>query len=746
VAIKVLPAAFTEDPDRLARFEREARVLAALEHPNIAGIYGLEEADGQRLLVMQLAAGETLSARLASGPMSLAEALPIALQIARALEAAHERGIVHRDLKPANVMLALGGAAERAVKVLDFGLAKAWEGGAAASSNPALTASPTLTARMTQAGVILGTAGYMSPEQARGQEADHRSDIWSFGVVLAEMLTGQRLFQADTVSDTLARVLLAEPDWETIDAELPAPIGRLLRRCLERDRERRLQAVGEARIVLEDCRAAPEGAVLGAAARPVHAAASVSATPEAESRRRASMRARLALGLAAGVAVGWLAATLLVPGRAGAPAAPLHFSVHPPKGAVFVTEDVSGVDISRDGSRIAFVAAAPEGPEPMIYVKRAGDAEARPVPGTEGARQPFFSPDGEWIGYFTDSEVRKISLSGGVSIPLAATQDRRGAVWHPDGTIYLVPHSSGPLMRVPDTGGEVTAVTRLDSGRNERTHRWPALLPDGKGILFTSDTFESTEYYDDARIEVVDLESGERKVVLEGSSRAVYSPTGHLLFARGGALYAASFDLAEREVTGGAHLAVQEVSTVVASGAAQFALSNDGSLAYIPGGKTTDVFDLVWLGSAGEEVVAAEIGQFFQAAPSPTGDRIVLTTSSHESRDLWMYDVERGSSSRFTFGGTNLDPVWTPDGGAVLFRAQSEGGGVSILRKSADGLGAVEVIYESGHGASPMDVTPDGRWLLVGARPEGDERAGPAPANQAWVVDLTAEREPYRLF
>jgi serine/threonine protein kinase len=381
VAIKVLPAAFTEDAERLARFEREARVLAALEHPNMAGIYGLEEADGQQLLVMQLAHGQDLASRLKQGPIPAKDALAIAAQIAHALESAHERGIVHRDLKPANVMLAPDGA----VKVLDFGLAKSWDEGPA--SDPNLTASPTLTAQMTQAGMILGTAGYMSPEQARGQEADRRSDIWSFGVVLHEMLTGQRIFQADTVSDTLARVLMADPDWEAIDATVPAPIAGILRRTLERDVSRRLQAIGEARIAIEDYLADPEA--------PPH----TPSTTEPSARDGASRWGQVAVWILVGMAAGWLVSSALRQDRKPATTeTPFRFAVHHPGNSILVTEDVHAVAISHDGNTVAFVADYPEQGGSGIYLKTRDDAQPRILAGAEGARNPFFSPDDQWLG------------------------------------------------------------------------------------------------------------------------------------------------------------------------------------------------------------------------------------------------------------------------------------------------------------------------------------------------------------
>jgi serine/threonine-protein kinase len=726
VAIKVLPPAFSEDPERLARFEREARVLAALEHPNIAGIYGLEEVDDRRLLVMQLAPGETLSARLERGPLPLDEALPIALEIATALETAHDRGIVHRDLKPANVMLAAGRSGPT-VKVLDFGLAKAWEAGP--DAEPSLSVSPTLTAQMTRAGIILGTAGYMSPEQARGQEADRRSDIWSFGVLLHEMITGRRLFEADTVSDTLARVLMAEPDWASLEARLPPAVARLLHRCLERDRERRLQAIGEARIVIEDWLAAPRSQRETGPEAP--------AEPVGAGRGRWPLMAALLLG---GLVLGWLVA-VLVPLEPGLAREPLHYSIRPLQGAVNVAEEESGLDISRDGRMIAFVASSPSS-EPRIFLKKAGESEPAPIPGTEGAKQPFFSPDGQWLGFVSGSSLYKIGLAGGAPIPLAEARDVRGAVWHPDGTIYLAARSNGPIVRVAQTGGEASEVTRLDAARNERTHRWPALLPGGDALLYTSDTFESTEYYDDARIELVDLQTGEHSVLIENASRAVWSPTGHLIFARDGSLFAVPFDPARRELAGEPQLVLQQVSTIVASGAALFALSDDGSLAYIPGDKTTEIFDLVWLSGEDIERVAPELGGYFQAALSPGGDRVVLASNDRGAPDLWMYDMERGSIGRFTFEDS-FSPVWAADGSAVFFSLQRDGAS-AVARMPADGLGEIELIFAPGTAVEPADVSPDGRWLAVtGAA--GAETWNPSTGvNQLWIVDLEGEREPYR--
>ena len=418
----------------------------------------------------------------------------------------------------------------------------------------------------------------------------------------------------------------------------------------------------------------------------------------------------------------------------------LRFTIQPPSDSAIVTEDVNGVAISRDGRKVAFIASSPESPSPMVYVKTADEADALPIPATEDARSPTFSPDGQWIAYFTQGRLRKINLLGGRPIDLAPAQDRRGLVWNTDGYIYFAPQSNSGIVRVSETGGPVEPVTELDEGRRERTHRWPALLPGGKALLFTSDTFQSTEYYDDARIEVVDLETGQRKVVLEGSSRAAWFASGHLLFARDGSLFAAPFDLDRLQTTGNPQLALQEVSTVVASGAVQFDLSATGSLAYIPGGKTTDIFDLTWIGPDGVETVAAEVGQYFQASVSPDGDRVALASATQDSRDLWIYDLERGTASRLTFEASNSDPVWSPDGNELHFASDRGSSRLLPFRKSADGSGTAELVWDAPRSTLPVDITPDGNLLLVAMRPAND---APTASQSLWVVHLDGEREPW---
>ncbi len=779
VAIKVLPDAVANDPERLARFEREAKVLAALNHPHVAAIYSIESAlpagrpgapfasqdevdatlreppvgsaakadveAGDRgverqhppakpreqparpihFLVMELAEGEDLTERIARGPVPVEEAVAIALQIATALEIAHEQGIVHRDLKPANIKVGKDGQ----VKILDFGLAKAMESHGGTGADASVSMSPTLTAQMTGAGIILGTAAYMSPEQARGQEADPRSDIWSFGVVLQEMLTGQRAFQADTVSDTLARVLMQEPDWDALDRRLPPRITHLLRRCLERETRSRLQAIGEARIALESYIADPN------AAEPAVAAESPSAAAGSSVLRRAPLW--LALGLlVGGLAAFWLARRS-VPDT---PAAALRYAIDPVEGTVAGSEDTNGLDISRDGTKIVYVGTTAGGSNTRLYLKTNVDAEPRALPETEGARSPFFSPDGQWIAFFSENDLRKVSLLGGSPISLAPTRDRRGGVWHPDGSIYFVGHSAAPLSRVAESGGDVAQITQLDTERRERTHRWPSLVPGGKAILYTSDTHDSTEYYDDARIEAVNLATGEQKVVLEGSSRAVAVASGHLIFARDGSLFSIPLNLDTLEVSGDPRLVVQGVLTVVVSGAVQFAISDTGTLAYVPGEKTSEIFDLVWLTPEGEsELASSEQGVYFQVALSPQGDRAALVSSMRDSQDVWILDMERGTLSRFTFEASNMNPIWTPDGKGLVFSSNRDGTHPKPYLKSANGIGEPQLLWDAPDEALASSLSSDGRWLAVELSQSQDNRE---QSTEIWIVDLTGEREP----
>ena len=558
VALKVLPEEFAQDPERMARFEREAKVLASLNHPNIAHLYGLEsvhthmaagtaapqgsQADEERLvgqasrlpdtdaglttfLVMELVEGEDLSERIARGAVSTDEGSAIAIQIAEALEAAHEQGIVHRDLKPANIKLRPDGT----VKVLDFGLAKAWEAGDSAFDS---SMSPTLTQHATAAGVILGTAAYMSPEQAAGISVDRRADIWSFGVVLWEMLTGHKLFDGETVSHVLASVLKDEVDLNELPPETPAHLKRLIGRCLRKKPKQRLQAIGDARIALEEYLADP-----GSLATPP-----VDDLPAP--RRSSPWLWVAATGLAAALAT--FAALSFFSGE------PLQrmtrSSLLAPDGGKMRAE--YGLALSLDGSALAFVAE--KDGLIQLWIRGMDGLSARPLEGTENSRHPFWSPDGNHLGFFADGEMKRIPVVGGAAMSLAEASEPRGGTWGPEDRIIFCPEYRDGLWSISASGGETRRLTELDTERGEKSHRWPVFLPDGRHVLFLVQTDEGGSASDRSSIEALSLEDGRRTRVLEANSSMAFAPPGNLIFWRGGALYAQPFECAAACHRGGA--------------------------------------------------------------------------------------------------------------------------------------------------------------------------------------------------
>jgi eukaryotic-like serine/threonine-protein kinase len=722
VAIKVLPAAFTEDKERLQRFEREAQLLAQLHHPNIASIFGLEESDGTRALVMELVEGPTLAERLETGALPFNESLSVSLQIAHALEEAHEKGIVHRDLKPQNIKASIEGK----VKVLDFGLAKAMDPSGAISgpgSASHLAKSPTLTMGATVQGMILGTAAYMSPEQAKGFPVDKRADIWAFGVVLYEMLTGGTLFAGDSVGDTLAAVIRADIDLDRLPAETPGAIRRLLRRCLERNPKNRLHDIADARIVLEEV-------LRGVEFESVPAAAPVAAP----ARRVWPFAAAVAVALATGAAVDrWLVSSAPL-ADAGA-----RWAVAIPDGYTLSSAEYPQVAISADGRQQAAV-VVDDGGTPSILLRTRDEFAARIVPGTERANTPFFSPDGNWLGFYRDTGLFKVPLGGGPPIRLAAASGQtRGATWSRDGNIYFAPDSVGGLQRVSELGGPTTEATRLDEGRDERTHRWPSALPDGSAVLFTCDTQASTEYYDDARIEAVRTANGERTVLVEGSSQARYAPGGHLVFARGGALFAVAFDAKALAVRGAPTTVAQGVATDVGSGAVQFAIAANGDAVWAPGG-TTASYRLVWMDRGGSESsLPLPAAPYNESELSPDGRRVALVGGEGGVSDLWVADLERGTVTRLTVGEFVTNPVWTPDGARILYGTRSRGATKYrwlIVWKPADGSRDAETLVESDRTLSTSDVTDDGRFLLY------SEIKADATGEDLFRLPLAGERTP----
>ena len=713
VAIKVLPAAFTADRERLARFEREAQLLAQLQHPNIAAIFGLEESGGTRALVMELVEGEDLAAFAARGPTSIGEVLALALQIAEALEAAHEHGIVHRDLKPSNVMVRADGA----VKVFDFGLAKALgvSDAAAPTTSPTMMNSPTLTAvRDTELGVILGTAAYMSPEQAAGKLVDRRSDIWSFGVVLYELLTGRRLFEGETVSHVLAGVLKDEPDFAALPPATPPRLRRLLARCLRKKPRERLQAIGDARLVLEEVIAGKdreELAPTAAAARP---------------GSRWLMVAAAALLVAAGLAAGrWL----LAPRSHTAAALRLELAV--PEGLSLEWGDgQSSIALSPDGRRLALAVAGDEGSSGLL-VRDLDRHEPRLLPGTAGAYGPFFSPDGEWLGYATSEGLYKMAVVGGPPIRLAAvTRRSRGAAWGKDGYIYFSADADVAIARVADTGGPIEPVTTLDASRGERTHRWPELTSDGKTLVFSCDNTVSPDFLDDARIEAVRLGSGERHLLVDGASLGRLLADDLLLYFQGGNAFAVELDR-DRLVPRGKPVSIEQaVSGNLGTGAAQVAVSRLGSAVWIAGKSFRGVEPPVWLSLDGKSSPTSipENLAAHQIALSPNGRQVaiaaggVVGSADSNGRDIWIADLERQSLSRLTINENADHPAWTTDGRRLAYRRAEQstaGAGRSeeIVWRPADGGGEVAVLYAEKEvflGSSAF--SPDGKYLAFAHR------------------------------
>ena len=689
VALKVLPQAFTDDPDRLARFEREAKVLASLNHPNIGHIYGLEEADGQKALVLELVEGPTLADRIKQGPIPVDEALPIAKQIAEALEAAHEQGVIHRDLKPANVKVKDDGT----VKVLDFGLAKAFQPD---TSDVSASMSPTisLTAAATQMGMVIGTAAYMAPEQASGKVVDKRADVWAFGVVLYEMLTGTRPFVGDDVSKTLAHVIAIDPDWGTLPDNLPPVLGSFLRGCLEKNPKKR---VGDIR----DVRLAMEG-VFEPTAPPIGAAA---AHLQVWQRPFPMLLAVLVL-LGASATVGWHA-------RPTSPGPVVRFEIVPPSTEpMLITFSHTDVTITPDGRRIIYTASL-DGAR-HLYIRSLGELEAVALAGTEAGVSPVASPDGQWVAFYDQTQLKKVSIGGGTAVALAGIEgDLRGASWGADDRIVFGQTETG-LMRVSASGGEPEVLTTPDGDAGEVGHWLPSVLPNLAGVLFTIGRGETSD------VAVLDLASGQYRVLVTGASSPRYAPPGYLLYTSGGPLYAAGFDPERLELTSAPVPVVDEVVTK-GNGTANFNISPEGTLLYVVG----DSFQatrrtLVWIDREGEEVpLSTDPDYYSQPRISPDGGRVAVKRAEGDptSADIWVFDLERQTRSRLTFDGQVSGGIaWSPDSERIAFGgfySSSRGG---LFWKNADGSGAVEAFELAGGLPSPdlsLTFVPDGSGLVV---------------------------------
>ena len=701
VAIKVLPSAFANDPDRLSRFQREAKILASLNHPNIATIHGLEQSGGTNYLVMELVSGETLADRVKSSPVPVEEALKIVGQIAEALEAAHEKNIIHRDLKPANVKV----TPEGKVKVLDFGLSKAFEADAA---NEDMNNSPTLSMAATMQGVILGTAGYMSPEQARGKPTDKRTDIWAFGCVLYELLSGKQTFHGETVTDITAKILTGEPDWQALPRSTPAQVRVLLKQCLQKDKTLRLRDAGDARLEIQEALAAP------------------APTETRVVARFGGGRQQIALLGIAGVvllAIGGVASWILKP----TPPRPVTRAIInlPPGQQLAGLEDGPALALSPDGTELAYVAR--QGNTQQIYLRAMDSLESKAVSGTEGAVNPFFSPDGQWLGFFSGGKLQKIPLSGGAGVSLADATFPKGASWSSEGIIAFTPITGASrMMEVKDSGGTPQPLTRMANG--QASHRWPDFLPGGRALVFSAGSNALT--FRTAKIIAQNILTGEQHDLIQGGGTLPrYALSGHLIYARGGALMAVPFD-PERLAAIGSPVPVADgllQSTVF--GVAQYSLSHTGTLVYVPGGVESAHLRLMWVSRNGvEQLLPARAQAYFAPRLSPDGQRVAVGINEEES-ETWLYDLSRETMTRFTFGGdSNLNPTWTPDGKRIAF-SSANGGALNLFWQLADGSGGLERLTAGAYTQVPLSFSPDGQFLAY-------FEVNPATQRDIWVLRM----------
>ncbi len=712
VAVKILPPEFAADGERLARFQREAKVLASLHHPNIASIFGFEQAPECTFLVMELVEGEDLSEILRRGPLPVDEAVDVARQIAEGLEEAHEKGIIHRDLKPANVKRTPDGK----VKVLDFGLARAYAGQTAGEGQ--LTSAPTMTAAMTLAGTVMGTAAYMSPEQARGKEMDRRTDIWAFGVILFEMLTGRQLFAGETASDTMAGILKSEPAWEALPPGLPFQVERVLRRCLAKEPRQRLRDIGEARVRLED----PDSE------SGLHTGALAAVADTGRRWPRLLPWAVAALGLAAAA---WFA---LGRGGGGAERPVMHLAMPAPDAAVFaVSGSYPGLPVvSPTGKHIVFSAKFADG-SVQLFVRGLDSGRAVALDGTRNAQYPFWSPDGQWIAFFDRTEgLKKIMVGGGPTQTICTAGNGKGGSWNTAGEIVFAPEYNASLQVVAAVGGQPRTITAVEKDEGFDSHRHPQFLPDGRRFLYLARGAGGR----DSELRLADLDGGAPQVIMKLPNMAQYA-SGHLLFMNQQTLMAQPFDAATGTLGGTPVPVAEDVMIIQGAAKGAFAASDEGTLIFLRGKAEIDA-SLSWLDRKGNETgVVGDRGDYSSAVLSPDGRRAVLTVTDRAAGtdDLWIMEIERNFRTRLTNNPADeAYPVWRPDGKAVYF-VSDRSGKFNVYSKEIGGTGEADLVLEAPAAILLWACSPDGTTLLYSTSGEGT-------GLDLWAADLTRRDEP----
>jgi eukaryotic-like serine/threonine-protein kinase len=707
VALKFLPDAFRGDPERMARFEREAKVLASLNHPNIAAIHGLEEAEGKRFLILELVEGETLAQRLSRGPMPVDEALDVCRQIAEGLEAAHEKGVIHRDLKPANVMITEGDK----VKIMDFGLAKAL---ADETQSVDLSQSPTLTDAMTQRGMILGTAAYMSPEQAKGKAVDKRADIWAFGCILYECLAGKRVFEGETVTETLAAILKGEPNWQALPAAIPPNIRFVLRRCLEKDVSRRFRDAADIRIEIEEAGDIGETAALA--------------------RRSWPWLAWAVTVVAVAVAL----AAVIVPRMTPQPPAPAlaRFAVTAPAGTTVVTDGTSAA-VSPDGRQLAFAVVNTSGTT-QLCIRALDSFSSQLLGGTENALIPFWSPDSRFIAFFAEGKLKKVPVGGGMPEVICDAPSGRGGSWSKNGMIIFAPQAMGPLLMVSADGGEPVEVAKPDAAQRQTGFRFPCFLPDGKHYLYVS-TPRKKEGFD---VYLGELDSNQHKWIMYAGGAPVYAETGYLIFIRGNRLVTQEFDpLRQRP---GSRIVLLDDAPPPSGfdGAPLLSASNNGVI--IHSATSLPETQLVWLDRTGRQLGLIPLAPASYGSPSLSPDgrwATVTRPNSPTSFDMWLVDLQRSVSTRLTFdglvafGGGNTTPVWSPDSSRIAYMC-SQSGFYDVCQVLTNGTEKPEPLIQSDVVFKAPDAwSPDGKYLVFSQIAESTQW-------DLWLLPMQGDRKP----